>query len=128
MTYLLRATLLVALTGTAIAAASGPALGSRSPSKSEIKGITAAVSVFHLDCQGCTWKVAHVRVSTVDPHFAVADEVGRRNGQPLQGARALVWHGVSKWAVITDGSDVGIGCGYVKAVVRADLFGTSACP
>ena len=59
---------------------------------------------------------------------AVAAERGSRNGQPLQGAQVLLWRGITKWAVIDEGSDVGIGCGFVNARVRKDLFKTTLCP
>jgi hypothetical protein len=128
MSYWLRTTAVIGVVAIVAGVASHLGHASRGASKVEIKAIGAAVAGAHVDCRGCTWKVAHVRVSTVDAHFAVADEVGRRNGQPIQGAKALLWHGVSKWAVISEGSDVGIGCGYVNAAVRKDLFATSICP
>ena len=104
------------------------AVGTRAATRRERAAIQRAVQVYHLSCSGCTWRVTGVRVSTVDSHFAVATERGRRNGKPLQGGLALLWRGVSKWAVIDEGSDVGIGCGYVSAKVRKDLFRTAVCP
>ena len=120
-------TLLAALAAVALCSG-GAASGSRAPTHKEVVGIQQAVKVHNGACSGCTWRATHVRVSTVDRHFAVADEVGRRNGQPLQGAKVLLWHGISKWAVIDEGSDVGIGCGFVNAKVRRDLFKTAYCP
>jgi hypothetical protein len=48
--------------------------------------------------------------------------------RPLQGGEALLWRGTRKWAVIDEGSDVGLGCGFVSAKVRKDLFKTAYCP
>lgn len=124
----LRGFSLVLAVAAAALCSCGAASGSRAPTRTEIAGIQQAVKVHNLACSGCTWRATHVRVSTVDRHFAVADEVGRRNGQPLQGAKVLLWHGISKWAVIDEGSDVGIGCGFVSAKVRKDLFKTTLCP
>jgi hypothetical protein len=118
----------VAIAIVVATAATPVAHGSRSATPSEVRAILRAVRVAQLACGGCTWSVSHVRVSTVDRHFAIAKETGKSNGQPLQGATALLWHGVSNWAVISEGSDLGIGCGFVRAAVRKDLFGTSACP
>ncbi len=112
----------------AIVVTGGAALASRAPTRTELAAIQRAVNVYHLSCSGCTWRATNVRVSTVDRHFAAADERGSRNGQPLQGAQALLWRGISKWAVIDEGSDVGIGCGLVNARVRKDLFKTTMCP
>jgi hypothetical protein len=103
-------------------------MASRAPTRTELVAIQRAVQIYHLSCAGCSWRVTAVRVSTVDSHFAVAAERGRRNGKPLQGGQALLWRGVSKWAVIDEGSDVGIGCGYVSARIRKDLFRTAICP
>jgi hypothetical protein len=122
------ATISVAVAITFVTAATPAAQGSRSATPLEARAILRAVQVYQLACRGCTWRVSHVRISTVDRHFAIADERGTRGGQPLQGARVLLWHGVSMWAVISEGSDPGIGCGFVRAAVRKDLFGTSWCP
>ena len=112
----------------AVVSAATPAAASRVPTRAELAGIQRAVRIYHYSCSGCTWRATRVRISTVDRHFAVAAERGRRNGQPLQGAEVLLWRGISKWAVIDEGSDVGIGCGFVNAKVRKDLFGTALCP
>jgi len=119
--------LLAALAAAAMCSG-GAALASRAPTRGELAAIQRAVRIYHLSCSGCTWRATKVRVSTVDRHFAVAAERGSRNGQPLQGAQVLLWRGITKWAVIDEGSDVGIGCGFVNARVRKDLFKTTLCP
>jgi len=103
-------------------------VASRAPTRTELAAIRRAVKTYHLSCSGCRWRATNVRVSTVDRHFAVAAERASRNGRPLQGGEALLWRGTRKWAVIDEGSDVGIGCGFVNAKVSKDLFGTAYCP
>jgi hypothetical protein len=119
---------LLAAVAAAGTCSGGAALASRAPKRAELAAIQRAVRIYHLSCSGCTWRATRVRVSTVDRHFAVADERGSRNGQPLQGAQVLLWRGITKWAVIAEGSDVGIGCGFVNARVRKDLFKSALCP
>jgi hypothetical protein len=123
-----RSIALLAAVAAAAVCSGGGALASRAPTRTELAAIQRAVKIYNLSCSGCTWRATKVRVSTVDRHFAVAAERGSRNGQPLQGAQVLLWRGISKWAVIDEGSDVGIGCGFVNARVRKDLFKTAYCP
>jgi len=109
--------LLVAGAGTAIAA--------RSPTPSEAAGIRYAIA--H-DARTCCrigkYRVVDIRVSTVDRSFATGTI------QPLsktyQGAYALLWRGTRRWAVIDVGTDF-LGCNYISAPVRKDLFGSAIC-
>ena len=123
----LRRPIAVLAVAAAVMCSSSPGVASRAPTRTELAGIQRAVKVHNLACEGCIWRATRIRVSTVDRHFAVAAERGRLHGQPLQGAEVLLWHGISKWAVIDEGSDIGIGCGFVNAKVRKDLFGTAQC-
>ena len=104
----------------------GAASADRSPSPSEAAGIRYAVAHDARTCCGRgQYRVVDIRVSLVNGAFATATV------QPLskthQGAYALFWRGTKRWAVIDAGTDF-LGCDYVTAAVRKDLFGSAICP
>jgi hypothetical protein len=101
---------------------------SRRPTAAEEKRISDAVSRYFSWCSRCRFRATRIKVSSADPRFATAFARATRARQPLQGAQVLLWRGTKRWAVIDYGSDLGIGCDFVSAAVRKDLFGSANCP
>lgn len=107
----------------------GAAAAARKPTATEVTAIRFALA--H-DARTCCARpesrVTGIVVSTADPQFSTA-EVQRldKSGRVLGVTDALLWRGTKRWAVIDAGSDA-IGCGFVSAKVRRDLFGTALCP
>jgi hypothetical protein len=70
------------------------------------------------------YRVVNIRVSTVDPSFATAEIKPLSKLQ--QGADAVLSRGTKRCAVIDLGTDF-LGCNFLTAAVRKDLFGTTLC-
>jgi hypothetical protein len=123
---LARSALLASCVATALASMAAPVSASRVPSPSEASGIRYAIAHDPRTCCGRgRYRVVHIRVSSVDRSFATATV--DPSSKAYQGADVLLWRGTKRWAVIDAGTDF-LGCDYVTAAVRKDLFGTTVCP
>jgi hypothetical protein len=104
----------------------GSATASRPPTSSEAAGIRYAIAHDARTCCGRgRYRVVDIRVSSVNRSFASATV--QPLGKAHQGAYALLWRGTKRWAVIDAGTDF-LGCDFVTAGVRKDLFGSPICP
>jgi len=98
----------------------------RPPTTSEAAAIRDAIAHDARTCCGRgKYRVVDIRVSSVNRSFATATV--QPLGKAYQGAYALLWRGTKRWAVIDAGTDF-LGCNFITAAVRKDIFGTALCP
>ena len=114
-----------------VAVVPSAAIASRSPTSSERSILDRTVITYidtardHCCVKGLHARVIAIRVSTIDPTWAVvAAAIRDSSGHQAQGADLVMHHVRSKWQVEDMGTAV-LGCGVPKAV-RKDLQLT--CP
>jgi hypothetical protein len=119
---------LLALAAFGLLAAS--AVSSRAPTRAEKKAITHAFKTTHkagLNQVARHFNVKHIRVSTVNSHWATANLVAKKRFRStFQNGYGVAKRRGSHWKVKDVGSS-GVGCGIVPKKVFKDLK-LGSCP
>lgn len=108
-------------------ASAGVASASRAPTPAEKRAIEFAVRWAPMMGRGNRIAFRTVRVSTVDPRYAMTVQFVRdRRGSPIGSSTALLHRGRAGWRVIFLGTDPPP-CAVAPRRVRVDLLRTAIC-